>query len=527
MLESITAFLTPAHTHTVLAVLRTLFYAASTCIAVPLLFRNPQKNRTRYRTLRVFPFLFIAGATAILAYQATWQIAGFTRRDFVRFMERYNPRADNAAGHIVRGAILDRFGNVLAESDPLAESFRYYPYAEATAHIVGFRHPSEGLTGMENAADTLVSGYSVPGKNDLRRAGVTAMQDVRHVGTNLVLTLDAELQKFAFKLMDGRKGAIVGIDPRDGAIRILLSSPSFNPNQYERILNLDPASPLLNRALHGRYPPGSTFKVAIAGLAVECGIPLRINCPANGYTAPGARRPIRDHEYYSFERRGLNWPGFGIIDLDRALAKSANSYFANAGVQCGTEAFNDLAERLCFNARIPIFNDPAGVVSSQKGNIPRLGRGERRELSQIAIGQGRLTTTPLHMAMMVAAIANEGRMFQPRIAEAQPSEPLPPLFSPRTARRVVQAMRNTITSGTGVHADIPGLDVCGKTGTAQNPGGDDHAWFVCFAPQRNPTLALAVIIENAGFGSAAALPVAAEILKMNYTNELLRAKEGE
>ena len=126
----------------------------------------------------------------------------------------------------------------------------------------------------------------------------------------------------------------MGIDPRNGAIRILLSSPSFDPNNYDRKLNIDPDSPLLNRALHGRYPPGSTFKLAVAGLAVERGISEQIYCPANGYFAPGARRPIRDHEYYSFERRGLAWPGFGSLDLDTALSGAATA-LGNVGPGIG------------------------------------------------------------------------------------------------------------------------------------------------------------------------------------------------
>lgn len=527
MLESITTYLTPTHAQTVLAVLSTLFYIVVLTLVTLITFLHNQGHKTRYRKLKLFPLLFIVGMSAIIAYQSTWQLAGFTRLDFVRFMERYNPRYDNAAAHIIRGSIFDRFGRVLAETDASVKSLRSYPYADATAHIVGFRHPTEGLTGMENAADAIVSGYLINEKLNFRKAGKTAMQDMRHVGTNVVLTIDADLQAFALSRMNGRRGAVVGIDPRNGAIRILLSSPSFDPNNYDRKLNIDPDSPLLNRALHGRYPPGSTFKLAVAGLAVDRGISLEINCPADGYFAPGARRPIRDHEYYSFERRGLKWPGFGFLDLDTALAKSSNSYFANAGVQCGTAAFNDLSDRLCFNARIPLFSSPAGAVTSQKGNIPHLGSGERRELSQLSIGQGRMTTTPLHMAMMVSAIANDGRLFRPHIIETEAPTELPRLFSEKTAHRIKQAMRYVVTTGTGRDADVPGLDVCGKTGTAQNPGGDDHAWFVCFAPGDHPTLALAVLLENAGFGSASALPVAAEILKHNDDQEQMRMKEGQ
>ena len=525
-LESITEFLAPPRARAVLAALGFCFYAACLLLVLLLALRREARPRPRHRTLRAFTWLFLAAFVAVLAYQATWQLAGFTRGDFVRFMERHNPRADNAAAHLVRGEIRDHYGRILAESDPTAESLRAYPYGPATAHVVGFRHPTEGLTGVENAADMVVSGYDEPGRHDLRKAGLVAIQEVRRVGAHVVLTLDAELQKFAYEQMAARRGAVVAIDPRDGAIRVLLSSPSFDPNAFDRALNYDPASPLLNRALQGRYPAGSTFKIAIAGLAVERNISPLIICPADGYLAPGARRPIRDHEYYAYEKRGLVWPGFGIIDLDTALAKSSNSYFANAAVQCGTDAFNDLAERLWFNARIPIFQAPGGALVSQRGNLPRLGRGERRELAQLGIGQGRLTATPLHLAMLTAAIARDGRMFRPRLAEAEPPQELPRLFRAATARRVAAAMRHAVVSGTGRGADLPGLEVCGKTGTAQNPGGEDHAWFVCFAPRERPKLAVAVIVENAGFGSTAALPVAVAVLQRNAELEAQRAKEA-
>lgn len=529
MLESITGFLTPSHAHTVLSVFRTVFYLGIVFFVFQIAWRHYPRHKTNYRRLRLFPLLFTAGLVAILAYQSTWQLAGFVRRDFVRFMERYNPRPDNAAARIVRGALVDRFGRILAQTDinTASKTFRSYPFAETTAHIVGFRHPIEGLTGMENAADAILSGYwnEEERKLDFKKTARTVMKDKRQVGTNVVLTIDADLQMLAYAQLAGRKGAVVALDPRNGAIRLLVSSPSFDPNHYERLLTIDPESPLLNRALHGRYPPGSTFKVAIAGLMIERGINEHINCPANGYLAPGARRPIRDHEYYSWQKRGQAWPGFGTIGLDTALAKSANTYFSHAGVLCGTDAFNTLSDRLLFNARIPLFSSPMGSVSSQKGSLPQLGKGERRELSQLSIGQGRMTTTPLHMAMLTAAIANDGRLFRPRIVETESPIEMPRVFNTATARRVQKAMRAVVTSGTGRNADIEGLSVCGKTGTAQNPGGEDHAWFVCFAPQARPEFAIAVIVENAGYGSAAALPIATEILVRHFNNEAQRQQE--
>ncbi len=513
MLESLSEFLAPPRVQQVLAFLRWVFYVAAVALVLRACFHfAPYRIGHRVR-LMLFPLLFCAAAAATLAYQARWQLLGFTDRRFVAYMERHNVRPDNAAHHLFRGSLLDRAGRPLAYTDPDGSGRRVYPYEAAAAHVVGFRHPSEGLTGMEGAADDLLSGWrQLATAQDVREAGRTALQGAdRHIGTNLTLTVDARLQLRAHTLLAGRRGAAVALDPRSGEVLLLCSSPSFDPNRYDRRLNIDPASPLLNRALHGRYPSGSTFKTAIAGLMVDRGVPLTLDCPADGYRAPGARRPIRDHEYYAYEKKGLAWPGFGALGLDQALSKSSNVYFAHAGVLCGVDAFNALAERLRFNERIPLYTNGAHRVSSQRGNLPRLGRAEKRELAQCSIGQGRLLATPLHLALLVSAIANHGVMMAPRLALDSEPEALGRVFSARAADRVAAAMRGVVKTGTARKADLPGLEVRGKTGTAQNPG----AWFVCFAsrPGEEPSIAVAVVVENAGFGSAAALPVAVGILE--------------
>jgi len=176
---------------------------------------------------------------------------------------------------------------------------------------------------------------------------------------------------------------------------------------------------------------------------------------------------------------------------------------------------------LWINARIPLYEGPSGSISSQRGNVPILGRGERRELSQLSIGQGRLLVTPLHMAMLAATVAADGKLWHPRILANEPPKPLPPTMRKDTARIVRSVMRDAVQTGTGRGADLPELEVCGKTGTAQNPAGDDHAWFVCFAPASDPQLALAVLVENAGYGSRSAVPIAAKILAEAHALGLL------
>ena len=516
-MEELSAFLADGRLRGALAVFRWIPLALVPVLVLRLCFHFAPYRVGHKTRLMLFPVLFCVAALAILAYQSTWQLFGFTRPDFVQFTERFNPREDNAANHLIRGEILDRNGVVLACTDPGGSGRRVYPWEEAAAHVVGYRQPGGGLTGIEGAADAELSGYrELETAADFKDALRTAMQRDRHVGTNVALTVDVGLQAAARALFDERTGAAAAVDPRTGEILLLFSSPSFNPNVFDRRRLADPASPMLNRALHGSYPPGSTFKTAIAALMAQTGVPQNLPCPAEGYTPPGARRPIRDHEYYGYERRGLVWPGFGTLDLDTALAKSSNSYFARGGVLAGTDAFNAMAERLHFNDRIVLYSNGLARVSIRPGNIPDLGRAEKRELAQLSIGQGRLLAAPIHMAMLAGAIANGGVLMRPHLALGETPEVLDRPFTPAAARRAARAMRHAVRTGTARKADIPGLDVCGKTGTAQNPHGEDHAWFVCFAPAGDPRIAIAVVVENAGFGSTAALPIAAGLLRQYF-----------
>ena len=270
MLETLSAALTPPHLQQTLSVFRWMFCILSVVAVFALCFHFAP-YRVGHRTkMMLFPVLFGAGCLAILAYQATWQLAGYTRTEFVRFMERYNPRPDNAAHHLIRGTINDCHGVALAYTERDGSGRRVYPYDFSTAHIVGFRHPSEGLTGMENAADPILSGYHrITSGKEWREASLKALgkQDMQ-VGTNVTLTVDARLQLCAYSLLRGRKGAAVAIEPATGDILCMVSAPSYDPHlmvgrdrgKHHLELSRDKWKPLLNRAVSGTYPPGSTFK---------------------------------------------------------------------------------------------------------------------------------------------------------------------------------------------------------------------------------------------------------------------------
>ncbi len=518
VLQPLSDALTPERAAAWLGFFRGCFLVAVPALALHLTFRFAPWRAGRPARVVLFPTLFCAALLAILAHQALWQVFGFTSGSFVPFMERYNPRMDNAAHRLVRGKILDRAGRVLAETADDGSGRRVYPYAEATAHVTGFRHPREGLNGMEGAADHELSGYKkLRNAEDFKQAGKLLLSERRQIGTNVTLAVDANLQLRASALLGGRRGAAVALDPRNGDVLLVCSSPSWDPNAWDRRLNSNPDSPLLNRALQGLYPAGSTFKTAIAALRVSSGRSLVIDCPGEGFRLSGWKRPIRDHEWYSWEKRGARWPGFGRIGLDVALAKSSNVYFAKAGVECGVAAFNAMVEALRLNQRVVLYENGASRIASVPGRVPVLGRAEKRELAQLSIGQGRLLLTPMHLATIVAAIANpEGAMAKPRLVlDGSDPQILARPFGPAVAARVRSAMRETAKTGTARAIAVPGLDIGAKTGTAQNPHGQDHAWFVCWAakPDEEPGIAIAVIVENSGFGSAQALPVARGILE--------------
>lgn len=315
-------------------------------------------------------------------------------------------------------------------------------------------------------------------------------------GRPVPLTLDARLQARAEALMEGKRGAVVALEPATGRLRALVSAPRAN---------------YLNRALNGLYPPGSTFKVFMAVAALSQGLDPLFNCPAGGYRSARGTSAIRDVEACQMARRGKVWRGFGRLDLASALVHSSNTYFAQLGVALGPERFGRAVDA----ARL---RDPAVLLAATSVSLESAGGGvpdglRAPELAPVAIGQGALQLTPLAVAMLTAAVANDGVLPEPTLdAAARPALRARP-FTFEAAGRVKAMMRTVVRAGTGRACDVPGLDVCGKTGTAETGrGGRDHAWFTCFAPERTPRLVVTVVVEEGGFGAAAALPVARGVL---------------
>jgi peptidoglycan glycosyltransferase len=490
---------------------------------------NKEPVSPRFRIHRVFFALLALCFLAVFAYQGTWQLGGFARPKFVEFMKKYNRRPDNPARKMVRGRIFDRRGEVLAADDPAQPLHRIYPLGAATGHLVGYLDPKYGLTGVEAMENPYLEGTTITTPEEKERFRRNVLQRDGLLGNDLALTLDARLQREAAQLMTGKRGAVVVLDPRNGDVLALVSAPAFDPNHLTPALfAADPeSSPLLNRALQGLYPPGSTFKIVVSALALEKGVDLMFDCPASGFVPAPGKAAIRDHEYYAAQRRGGSWGGHGRIGLGRALAKSSNVYFAQLGAHLGAQAVAGQVDRFQFNESVTLFEGSAGTLRFKPGTLPDLKPTDRGAAAQIAIGQGSLLASPMGMAMAAAAIANNGRLVRPRITTRSAPQLLAGCTSSTAARKLRTLMRGVVTDGTGRGADVPGLQVAGKTGTAQTPRGDDHAWFVAMAPADRPTLVVCVLVEHGGYGAAAAVPVAAGMLKKAQETGWFRAAGGK
>jgi peptidoglycan glycosyltransferase len=509
MLETLMNHLNGAQGPDFLRALQVVFLAFFSLAALAVLFAPSGKpGKVSYGLLRG---VVTCALVAVLAYQATWQIAGYTKPEFVKFMRRYNKRPHAADLQVMRGPILDRRGRVLAAPVSGDVWGRRYPLGEAAVHPLGYYHSTFGITAVERVCDSVLSGFALERRDEVLGKGLFSQR--AEEGAAVTLTLDARLQEKAYELLEGRRGAVVILQPRSGALLALVSSPGFNPLTPDVAIAEEEKenAPAFNRAVQGRYPPGSTFKILIAGAALEKGLSPVFACPGQGYVAGANTPPIRDSEYYAYERKGAAWPGWGRLGMREAMAHSSNVYFAQLGVACGPEAFNQMMARAQINAPLMYLKGASGELQSARGNVPEISK--KRTLAQLAIGQGEVLVTPLHVACFTAAAAADGALMRPRLSRSEPEEKVSTLFAPKVAAQIREMLRDVVRFGTGKAANLPELEVCGKTGTAQAPGGEDHAWFTCFAPRKHPNLVVTVLVEHGGYGAKSALPVACELLE--------------
>ncbi len=426
-----------------------------------------------------------------------------------------------------RGDIVTAAGDAIASSTPTTDTLKYlrtYSNAPVYAPVTGFYSIVYGATDIEAAENSVLAGTD---DRLFVRQLTNLITGRTPQGGSVVLTIDPALQVAAYQALAGRKGAVVAVDPSTGAILALVTSPSYDPNVLSshdeksitanwKQLTADPNNPMLDRALNETYPPGSTFKLVTAAAALSNG----------GYT-PQSSIPAPNVLPYPNSTKSLpNYAGEQCGDgktttLIEALTISCNTAFGALGETLGQDALRKQAEAFGFNST---FSIPMKSASS----VFPTGLDDAQTI-QSAIGQYNVRTTPLQMAMVAATIANGGTLMKPYLVKqlVGPDLAVIDTTKPTAIRQAISAevaaelttmMESVVDKGTGTTAQIPGVKVAGKTGTAENaPGKAPHAWFVSFAPAASPKIAVAVVVENGGgandaTGAKVAAPIAKAVM---------------
>jgi len=506
----------------ILLILKVLFLIVLFWAVLALFGSSLPKQKMKFNYV-LLGWIFCGSLFAVLAYQSTWQLGGMARPEFMKFMRTYNRRENAASQQSLRGPIFDRRGMVLAAPQAGSIWKRRYPLSEAAVHPLGYYNFRYGITAVERASESLLSGLI----QDPESLAKSILLKRAEQGGSVNLTLDSRLQKRAYDLLRKRRGAVVIMNPGNGELLALVSSPGFNPQNPAPALRDFKGKPIFNRAVQGRYPPGSTFKIVIAGAALNNGVSPTYNCPPGGYIAGTGHKTIRDSEYYSAQRKEGTWRGWGKINMKEAMTHSSNVYFSQLGAACTGEQLAKVMQSVQIDQEICYFNGSSGDLKCVAGGMPKLN--SRWDRAQCAIGQGDLLVSPLHVACFTAAAANRGGLFAPKLNLQTPVQELSQPFTAATAYTLKVMLREVVKRGTGQGIDLDGLDVCGKTGTAEVSGAKDHSWFTCFAPLSKPEIVVTVLIENGGYGAAAALPVAKELLleadKLGYIKKSRRKRK--
>jgi penicillin-binding protein A len=438
---------------------------------------------------------------------------------------------------IPRGRILTADGEVIAKSVPKGrgDSKRYvrrYPEGALFGHPIGYSFVRYGDTQFEQFHNE-----ELVGEEGEFVSIVDELLGHKQEGNDIVTNIDADAQRTALAaLEEAGYGAVVAIEPSTGAVKAMVSNAPYDPNRVpfdlEKWNSDEIERPLVNRATQGLYPPGSTFKVVTAAAGLDSGAIT----PETTIDAPGTLEvegtPLAND---------FNQDFFGA-SLDTALTNSVNTWFGQLGQQLGNDTLFEYMERFGFNAT-PAIDLPEGEVAESGvwdiENDELLTVDDPVDLARVAIGQERLLATPLQMAQVAAAVANEGELMKPQIWKRvvdpdgrtvdtrNPSVYSKPI-SAETAEELTTAMEGVVSEGTGTNAAISGVHVAGKTGTAETPGNlacgggenENQAWFIGFAPADDPQIAIAASVEcTEQFGNDVAAPIFADVAETILNGE--------
>ncbi len=460
----------------------------------------------------------------LLAFTSRWTIfeAGSLRENPL------NARSLLEQQRIDRGRILAADGSVLARSsrsratrESEAIYTRTYPTGEEFAHAIGYYYIDRGRTGLESFRNATLNGQN--GSN--LQSILDQLQGKKRQGNEVITTLQPGAQQVANAALKGHEGAVVALEPHSGAVTVMASSPGYNPNalrstrSYDQLAKTAPGKPLVNRATQFGYAPGSTFKVVTATAALDTG----------EYTRESTVDGRNDVRVSGVPLQNDDNENFGPITLTQALAKSVNTVWAQVAEHVGKGTMARYMRRFGFD-RKPQLDYPATEMSSSgEYNGTRLlsPTSPKADVGRMGIGQDKLEATPLQMAEVAAAVANGGKLMVPHMTarivdpDGRTVQRISPrvqsvVMKPSTATAVRSMMEAVVNEGTGTTAQIPGVQVAGKTGTAETQIGTaiNNVWFIAFAPASNPKVAIAVTLKGVpGQGAAFAAPIATEVME--------------
>ena len=426
----------------------------------------------------------------------------------------YNKRQDTFADRVVRGDILTKDGTVIATTKVAEDGTetRVYPYDDLFAHVAGYA--SQGKTGIELLANyQLLTSHAY-----FLERFVNEVQEEKNMGDQVITTLDFDLQKTAYDALGGYDGTVIAIEPSTGKILAMVSKPDYDANEIAsnwKNISQSGGSVLLNRATQGLYPPGSTFKIL---------------------TLLEYSREGNDLENWTYECTGsytkdgvtincYHGKSHGTVDLKTAFAKSCNGAFASIGAELDNEAFMRTCNQLLFHSELPV------PLDFKQSSVNLNKDSDTGTILQTAIGQATTEVTPMHMALITAAIANGGNLMNPylidsienytgdRVRKYMPSS-CDKLMSVEEAEILKEYMTETVLSGTAAGLQSDRYTAAGKTGTAEysNDKSKSHAWFVGFSNVDDPDLVVCVLVEKSGAGSDYAVPIAKKIFDAYYVN---------
>ena len=429
-----------------------------------------------------------------------------------------------------RGSIVTIDGVIVAASVPSKDDLkqlRTYPQGTLYAHVTGFQSLYYGTTGIERSYDDTLVGRDV--KVQLDDLGKLLNPNTTR---NVRLTIDSVAQTAAAKALNGRRGSVVVLDTRTGGVVAMYSNPTFDPNTIAthndvaarksfNQLTADPTNPMLSRVARELFPPGSTFKVVSTAIALDAQL-----------VTPESQFPVLRQLDLPLTTRTLsNFGGKSCGgSLRDSFRKSCNTTFGQIGLDLG-ERFVTGSERFGLNHAAPPFDWSPGIVAS-RGPLPGTFKAQQPQFALDAIGQGDIAVTPIHMALVAESVATGGIMHVPHLMSSieDPNDPTHAtkraatstwrsVMKPGTASLLNEFMQLVVSDGTGTAAQLQGITMAGKTGTAQTRQGNaPHAWFIGFAPAQAPKYAIAVLLENdnnqnfEATGGKIAAPVARDVL---------------